>query len=121
MILLGLWIMHEGRFWFRTLTALISFLLFFQIYFLTMVYYHIPESMIARFSLSTLGSMVITFTIFWFSNPQANNYFIDIIFMGLLGGFLAGLMGCLTLSQLIGGNYYTMAFICGASGAFVLN
>ena len=30
MIFLGLWIMHEGRFWFRSLTAVISFLLFFS-------------------------------------------------------------------------------------------
>jgi hypothetical protein len=98
MICLGLWIMHEGRFWFRSLTAVISFLLFFQIYFLTMVYYHTPESIMARFALSMLGSMVITFTIYWFSNPEKNNFYIDIIFMGLLGGFLSGLMVCLTLS-----------------------
>jgi hypothetical protein len=92
-----MWVMHEGRFWFRMLTGIVSLLLFFNLYFLTMVYYHIPEDMMARLSLSFLGSAVITFTIYWFSDPK-KGYFIDIIFVAILCGFFGGLMVCLTFS-----------------------
>jgi hypothetical protein len=97
MIFFGLWIGNEGRLFFRAMSAFIAFLFFFQVYFLLMVYYHIPENVMARFALSILGSFCLSFTIWWFSSPEKNSY-LDIIFMGLLGGFVTGTLICLTVN-----------------------